>query len=39
MFASRFIVPFALLTERAVAHSGPSLAQKAALVQDDNSKK
>jgi len=28
MFASRFIVPFALLTERAVAHLDPSLAQK-----------
>jgi hypothetical protein len=36
MFALRFIVSFALLTKRAVAHLDPSLTQKAALVQDDN---
>jgi hypothetical protein len=36
MFASRFIVPFAWLTERAVAPLGSFTRAKAALAQDDN---
>jgi len=38
MFASRFIVPFASLTERAVAHLDPSLARRSLRMttKDDN---